>query len=249
MVTASHRAGGCRHDARGNVRGSRDSGCRRIPVPPGRLHQREADAGRDGSGQCAPGRAGRERLPEVRDARASRALPAGPVRRREGIHGPAVQQGGLRPQVVAGPALVSTHEFAGIDEASAGGSEPPDPWVAVNSSSIVQSTNGLVRISDRNGIEKASIATWAMFNVYPGYLDTDPRIIWDAYHGRWVGVLAWFFPDLSDNYLTVIVSETSDPLGNWDSFLFSYGSNFPDYPAVASSTDKIVVPANEYADG
>lgn len=146
--------------------------------------------------------------------------------------------------------LLSTRGFDGIASADVGDLEPPDPWVAVNSSYVVQSTNGLVRISDRAGNEKASIATWAMFNVWPGYVDADPRITWDAYHGRWVGALVWFdYPDFSDNYLTLIVSQSSDPLGAWDTYTFWYENYLPDYPGIASSTDKLVITANEFIDG
>ena len=156
---------------------------------------------------------------------------------------------GRKALIVSGPTLTSVHKFAGIDEAAADGTAPPDPWVAVNASYIVQSTNGQVRISDRAGNLKASIATWAMFSIWPGYADSDPRIIWDAYHNRWVGVIAWFdAPDFTDMGLTLIVSDTADPLGAWGTYTFGYGNSLPDFPAIASSSDKIVLAANEFTD-
>ncbi len=153
------------------------------------------------------------------------------------------------PRVVAGPGLVSTHRFDGIDQVTVG-YEPPDPWVAVNATNIVQTTNGLVRVSTRAGQELASIATWSLFVVPAGYGDSDPRIIWDAYHGRWVGVLIYFDdPTFSDNHLVVAVSDGSNPLGSWTSFDFAYGNTLPDYPGIVSSSDKIAATANEYVDG
>lgn len=206
----------------------------RTPVATGRVNARQAERiGAASPRQANVPQPALARPDRFAGTRASNARPVGSDR---------------QALIPAGPALASTHEFAGIAQAAVGDLEPPDPWVAVSSSYVVQSTNGLVRISDRNGSEKASIATWAMFSVYPGYYDADPRIIWDAYHGRWVGILVWFYPDFSDNYLTMIVSETADPLGSWDSFIFSYGTFLPDYPAIASSSDKIVVTANEFSD-
>lgn len=209
------------------------SGEKRAPVATGRVNAREA---------------ARVAAASPRAAAAANAALARPDRFAGTKASTARQvEGDRRALLSVGPALVSTHEFTGIDQADAGGGEPPDPWVAVSSSHIVQSTNGVVRMSDRNGRELATIATWAMFSVYPGYLDADPRIIWDTYHGRWIGVLIWFdYPAFTDTYLTMIVSETSDPLGSWDSFTFPYDEYLPDYPAIASSSDKIVITANEF---
>ena len=158
---------------------------------------------------------------------------------------------GIRPATIAGPGLVSTREFDGIDQEDAGGViEPPNAWVAVNATHIVQSTEGLVRVSSRAGQELATIATWALFGVPAGYTDAQPRITWDAYHGRWVGVLMYFDSGtFADTNLVVAVSDGVNPLGSWSLYSFSYANDLPDSPAIASSSDKIVVTANEFPDG
>ena len=164
----------------------------------------------------------------------------------------AAQAGtGRAPRVVTGPGLASTQMYDGIDQdALGGGAEPPDPWVAAGSSWVVQSTNGMVRVSTRDGVERASIASWALFDVPLGYVDSDPRILWDPVKGRWVGVVVFFdYPAFSDNYISLIVSDGSDPLGGWSVYQFWYGSYLPDYPGIASSSDKLVVTANEFLDG
>ncbi len=200
-------------------------------------------------GSTTTARAVRLTREQSRPARASHAA-ARPDRFAGTTVTPWVRDVSHASRLVAPADLLSTRGFDGIDMALAGNPEPPDPWLAVNRSYIVQSTNGLVRITDRNGVEKAAVATWAMFNVWPSYADADPRIIWDEYHQRWLGSLLWYdSPTFQDHYLSVIVSQSSDPLGAWATYTFPYGSYQPDYPAIASSTDKIVVTANEYVDG
>src|SRR4051812_34586734 len=124
----------------------------------------------------------------------SRAALARPATARHGAAGSTATRaaGSRRPLVSAGPGLLSTRSFNGITQDDTGGAEPPDEWVGVSASYIVHTTNGIVRISSRAGQELASIATWSLFVVPAGYSDSDPRIIWDAYHGRWVGVLVYY---------------------------------------------------------
>ncbi len=157
---------------------------------------------------------------------------------------------GIRPATVAGPGLVSTRGFDGLDQEDAGGLEPPNPWVAVNATHVVQSTEGNIRVSSRAGQELATIASWSLFAVPDGYYATQTRIIWDAFHGRWVGSLMYSdFTTFADNHLVIAVSDGANPLGSWSSYDFGYGNYLPDSPAIASSSDKVVVTANEFPDG
>ena len=42
--------------------------------------------------------------------------------------------------------------------------------------------------------------------------------------GRWLGVVVFFdYPAFSDNYISLIVSDGSDPLGGWSVYQFWYG--------------------------
>ena len=121
---------------------------------------------------------------------------------------------GIRPATVAGPGLVSTRGFDGLDQEDAGGLEPPNPWVAVSATHIVQSTEGNIRVSSRAGQELATIASWSLFAVPDGYYATQTRIIWDAFHGRWVGSLTYSdFSTFADNHLVIAVSDGANPLG------------------------------------
>jgi hypothetical protein len=142
------------------------------------------------------------------------------------------------------------------------GLEPPDPWIAVSGSYVVQSTNGLVRVYDRRGGALLSVPTWSLFGLAPSEIDSDPRILWDAPHARWVGVVLSFTIDgtntLVSSYLNVAVSDTADPTAAWHVFSYFYTADpadptfgdqptLPDYPGLASSSDKVVLTANEYA--
>jgi hypothetical protein len=150
--------------------------------------------------------------------------------------------------LAAAPDVAAAQSFEGLAASDEGGSiEPPDPWIAVNGSYVIQAVNSLVRISTRGGTTVETLPTWALWGLPPDQLDSDPRIIWDSFHSRWVGVLISFnAPDFTDNFWHLIVSETADPLGAWDVYSLSYGPILPDYPAIASSTDRIVLSSNDF---
>ncbi|HET9614336.1 MAG TPA: hypothetical protein VFP22_05960 [Candidatus Limnocylindrales bacterium] len=114
---------------------------------------------------------------------------------------------------------------------------------------VVQSTNGLVRISTRTGVALMSIPTWALFAVPSDRFDTDPRIIWDAVHGRWLGVLATYTSGSAANGLELAVSDGSDPTGTWNVYDIEFGSYLPDFPGISSSSTKIVLTSNDFLDG
>jgi len=149
---------------------------------------------------------------------------------------------------VSQPTPVITESFAGIRE-SACGCEPPDPWVAASPTHVVQSTNGAIRVSDRSGKLVLAEPTWALFAVPPDRTDTDPRILWDGIHGRWVGVVATFTDDFSANGLQLAVSDTADPTGAWNVWTIDFGIYLPDYPGISSSSTRIVLTSNDYQNG
>ncbi len=154
-----------------------------------------------------------------------------------------------RPNVAVLPPLVSTHQFT-TTTGNDTGVEPPDPWVTDNGSYLVSSTNSAVRISNRNGVALATVPTYAMFGTPSTHWDSDPRILWDAAHGRWIGVVvAYDNPAYADTSLEVTVSDTSNPLGTWTVHTFAYGAHMPDFPGIASSTDKVVLTANLFLGG
>jgi hypothetical protein len=151
--------------------------------------------------------------------------------------------------LAAPPAPEVTTEFDGLDEATAG-FDPPDGWVTVNAAFVIQSVNGLVQISSRTGVPIQQAPTWAVFGIPLGQFESDPRFLWDAAHARWVGSVVSFDGTFINNFMVLAVSETADPLGAWDRYVFADAvGELPDQPTIASSTTKIVIPANEFANG
>jgi hypothetical protein len=147
----------------------------------------------------------------------------------------------ITPRVVAGPDVQAVTQFAGLGEGDSGGFYPPDPWVAVNTTYVVQVVNSIVRVSNRAGTEISSTPSWALFGLPVGQYSSDGRIIWDATHGRWVALSTSFNFDFTQNFLALAVSDGADPTAGWSTYLIYYGDWFPDYPSLASSTDKIVM--------
>ena len=105
----------------------------------------------------------------------------------------------------------------------------------MSSSYVVQIVNVAVRVSNRNGGTISTIPNEAFFGVEPGHNASDPRIIWDAAHGRWVGEIAFFTDDLLDDGLILAVSDGADPTLGWTLIPILFGAALPDYPSLASS--------------
>jgi hypothetical protein len=103
---------------------------------------------------------------------------------------------------------------------------------------------------NRTGGTLADIPTFVLFDTDTLHYESDPRILWDAAHGRWVGVVVTYdYPNFADTSLTLVVSDTANPLGGWTVHRLNYGAFMPDYPGIASTSDKIVLTSNEYLGG
>jgi hypothetical protein len=114
--------------------------------------------------------------------------------------------------------------------------EPPDEWVAAGPTAVVESTNALIQVFSRAGASLGTVPTWAFFGIPAGFLDSDPRIIYDTVHGRWVASILAYLPDESNNFLFFGFSETADPLGT-GRHVASYAATSR-FPGLASSSDK-----------
>lgn len=158
---------------------------------------------------------------------------------------PSTAKSAPTPNIVI-PDLVVPTQFDGLGQEESGDYYPADPWVAVNSSYVVQAVNVAIRVSNRSGAEILTVPLWAMFAVPLGQLPADARVIWDAAHGRWVAEVLSFKDDFSFslNYQILAVSDGSDPTAGWTVYQFAYTNLLPDYPSIASSGDKIVIADN-----
>src|SRR5438132_898964 len=196
-------------------------------------------------------------LPRAKATRGRKVMPrrsAQVARERSGGSQPAAFRptSGLRVAGAVTPSPALQAAFSGLSQADdtalfGGAIEPPDPWVAVGPNAVVQSVNSLVRITDRAGQSPQTFIVDSFFGVEPNQeVVSDPRIIYDAAHDRWIGVILSFACTTS-GFLYLAVSDTSDPLGTWKRWVFDDGAFVPDYPGLGSSTDKIVISANQYA--
>jgi hypothetical protein len=161
------------------------------------------------------------------------------------------------------PAATSFGPFEGINQATTGNIEPPDPWVAVGPDDLVQSTNEMLRFTNREGASTASDVQLTDFFAFdelvpgkPNYITGigDPRWTYDAKHNRWLGItLAWHCDtdgtgtaDESVGFVWGAISTSADPTGDYYQFYINYGIYLPDFPGLGTSGDKFTVTANEY---
>jgi hypothetical protein len=150
------------------------------------------------------------------------------------------------PTSVLAPLPGSVNAVTAFNGLAMGPYVPADPWVAASGSYVVQVVNSAATVSNRSGAALLTVPTASLFALPTGYTAADARILWDATHGRWVGVALVYPEDLSwsDNALAVVVSDSADPTGGWRSILLTYGTLLPDYPSISSSGDKLVVTAD-----
>jgi hypothetical protein len=174
----------------------------------------------------------------------------------------ATDPGQVKPFAATAPVLVTPASDAPATGPAWDGfsfadalAQPPDPWVAVGPEHVVQTVNTVIQMFDRGGtIRKSqqSIGVGEFFALPSGFGNSDPRIIYDSLHGRWVGTeVSWTCDNDADGtaddpagFLDFIVSRTADPTGVWDSYYFGYLDFLPDFPAPGTSTDKLAFTAN-----
>jgi hypothetical protein len=135
------------------------------------------------------------------------------------------------------------------------GRQPPDPWVAVGPEHVVQTVNTVIQIFDRVGtveVPQTEIGIPELFNLPPGFGNSDPRVVYDSLHGRWIGTEVSWTCDGDGNgtsndpigYIDWIVSRTADPTGIWDLFFWGFLEQLPDFPSAGTSTDKVAFTGN-----
>jgi hypothetical protein len=147
--------------------------------------------------------------------------------------------------------------FQGLSEASGPSTnrEPPDPWVGVGPDHVAQVVNTSLRITDRAGTKATTdVALIDFFSIRGlGINNSDPRIIYDSLHGRWIATeVEWDCKTgggaaNGHGYIDVAVSAGSDPTGNWSLIFFQFNDALPDYMAPGTSTDKVAFAANMFS--
>jgi hypothetical protein len=111
---------------------------------------------------------------------------------------------------------------------------------------------GSVRIFDRTGGAEVRVPIGDFFKFPYGTLygyAFDPRIIFDALHGRWVAIATQFdcqadhVAQHGRGFMHVAISDTADPRQSWSVFRYEYLNQWVLDPGIGTSTDKFVLTA------
>ncbi|MDT0556137.1 T9SS type A sorting domain-containing protein [Patiriisocius hiemis] len=115
---------------------------------------------------------------------------------------------------------------------------PPDPSAAVGPNHIVQMTNGLWTVYDKNGVEATGFPK-DINDPLGGVISGDPVVLYDREADRWF-ISQFQLPD--DNQFKIAVSTTSDPTGSYA--VYSYDVVENDYPHYGIWGNSYVVTGN-----
>lgn len=103
------------------------------------------------------------------------------------------------------------------------GAFPPDPTGAAGPDHYVQAVNSSYRVYNKDGSSASSPAS--LGSLWGSTSDGDPIVMYDRFADRWF--ISQF--KVSNNGILIAVSETSDPLGSYYTYEFTFTA-FPDYP-------------------
>ena len=129
---------------------------------------------------------------------------------------------------------------------------PPDPNGTVGPNNYFEIANAAIGIYSKTGTQQKVVATNTLWQGFGGGCETnddgDGTVVYDQFSGRWI---VQQFVVRSLPYLEcVLVSQTSDPLGAYYRYSFSYGNvDFPDYPKLGVWPDAFYVTYNIFANG
>jgi len=122
---------------------------------------------------------------------------------------------------------------------------PPDVQLAVSPNYVVEMVNVIYAVWTKQGalVKLSDLASlWRTGNDYIG----DPKILYDGQSDRWFASLL----DVTQAAVTVSVSASNDPTGNWYTYSFkAYSGNCPDQPILGINDDKVVVSSNDFIPG
>jgi hypothetical protein len=130
-----------------------------------------------------------------------------------------------------------------------GKSIPPDTHGSAGPSHLMTTLNTQVRIQDKTGGVSSTVALNAFWSSLGGSC-YDPRVHYDAYHGRWITTCAVNAESLNAKVYFAI-SSTSDPTGAWTFYSFNANaggtdSTWGDYPVFGFNKKWIAITANMY---
>ena len=131
------------------------------------------------------------------------------------------------------------------------GSYPPDTDGDVSDEHFVQMVNAKYNVYEKDGTKiLGPLNLSTLWNeLPPGNWgnDGDPIVLWDEEAERWV--LTQFRVNSSTKYELFAISETSDPLGAYHLYAFSFGTTMNDYPKIGVWSDGYYATYNMFQNG
>ena len=134
---------------------------------------------------------------------------------------------------------------------------PPDTQYAVGPTAAVEMTNGSVSMwahSDQTPfgslISRVSEESFfgSIFGAAPGsFVFTDPNLLYDSASGRWFASGLVFDNASQQEFVLLIVSQTSDPTGTWNKFQLNPKAGvLRDQEKIGVSDDKVALSWDEF---
>lgn len=177
-------------------------------------------------------------------------------------NGPEQRDGALQtsaPTNVAIPAPSLTFEgLSAADNTTVFGTTvaPPDPNMAVGPNDVVETTNTLVRVWDKNGVPRGpAFKLSSLFAPLGGVVANndqgDPIVLYDRMANRWLISQFAFASQTSPPYHQAIaISKTGDPTGAyWVYDFITPGAEFPDYPKFGAWPDAYYYTDRQFTNG
>ncbi len=171
---------------------------------------------------------------------------------------PATEAGHIDPLLSSSDPLRRAPPSVGTNFIALGSADndfalvPPDPQLAVSGTRIIEMVNVKGRVFNKSGTALDTFTLASLFNVPSGWVDFDPKVIFDSISGRFFAAYVSFcdnsFPVgcTDQGRLHFGISTTANPLEPWDMYFIAMANDFPDYPGIGVTNDKVTVSFNRF---
>jgi hypothetical protein len=155
------------------------------------------------------------------------------------------------PAKLEGSAAANAGILLGI-EGMATGTQPMDPSICVGTNHVIELVNDApgtgMKIWDKNGSVAEAQVTLQQLSGFRGY--GDPIALYDQWSDRYIVTefIIKGYNGSNENGMTIMVSATNDPTGQWNAYKWTIPENFTlDYPKWSVSTDGIYLHTNNFS--